>query len=119
MPPLAPPPLSLSGVTLDAGTKTVAAVAGAATLAKMAGVVTSEALSTAAGATYALTLTNTNVAAGDQVFASVSLGTATTGMPAVTTTKANAGSVVITVQNLHASAALNGTIKIAFFILKN
>jgi hypothetical protein len=116
---LSPPPLGVLGFSLDSGTKTVAAVAGAATLAKMAGVVTSEALTTAAGTTYTLTLTNSNVAAGDQVFASVSLGTATTGMPTITTTKAGAGSVVIVVQNVHASAALNGTIKIAFFVLKN
>lgn len=85
----------------------------------MAGVVTSEALTTAAGATYTLTITNSDIAAADQVFASVSLGTATTGMPAVATVAPGAGSVVIVVQNIHASAALNGTIKVAFLVVKN
>lgn len=118
---LAQSPATLRPTTLaiDSGTKTATAVAGAATLAKGSGVVTSEALTTAAGATYTLTLTDTQIAAADQVFASVALGTATTGTPAVTTVKPAAGSVVIIVQNVHASAALNGTIKIAFMTLKN
>src|ERR1700747_463185 len=106
-------------IQLSTGTKTATATSGAATLAKDAGVITSEALTTAAGATYTLTLTDTEIAAADQVFASVQLGSATTGMPAITTVTPGAGSVVIVVQNVHASAALNGTIKIAFMVLKN
>jgi hypothetical protein len=108
-------PFSLA---IDSGTKTAAATAGAATLAKGSGVITSEALTTAAGATYTLTLTNTAIAATDIVFASVANGTATTGTPVVTTVKPAAGSVVIIVQNIHASAAVNGTLKIAFAVLK-
>ncbi|MDB5733346.1 MAG: hypothetical protein JWQ03_3241 [Variovorax sp.] len=104
---------------LDSGTKTAAATAGAATLNKSAGVITSEALTTAAGATYTLTLTDSAIAAADQVFASVALGTATTGMPVITTVKPAAGSVVIILQNIHASAALNGTVKVSFAVLKN
>lgn len=114
-----PPNATFSAIHLDTGTKTAAATTGAATLNKMSGVITSEALSTAAGATYTLTLTNSNVAAADIVFADVYLGTATTGMPSVTTVTPGAGSAVIIVQNLHASAPINGTIKIPFFILKN
>lgn len=113
------PPLRPLMFAIDSGTKTATATAGAATLAKSAGVVTSEALTTAAGATYTLTLTNTTIAAADQVFASIALGTATTGVPVVTTVKEAAGSVVIVVQNIHASAALNGTIRIKFAVLKN
>ena len=113
------PDATVSRIHVDTGTKTATATAGAATLAKMAGVITSEALTTIAGATYTLTLTNTDVAAADQVFASVQLGTATTGMPTVTTVTPAAGSVVIIVQNIHASAALNGAIKISFLVAKN
>ena len=108
-----------ASLKVDTGTKTATAVAGAATLNKNAGVVTSEALTTAAGATYTLTVTDSAVAAADQVTASVQLGTATTGMPAVATVTPAAGSLVIIVQNIHASAALNGTIKIAFVVHKN
>lgn len=99
---------------VDTGTKTAAATAGAATLNKNSGVITSEALTTAAGASYTLTLTNSVIAATDQVFASVQYGTATTGSPAVVTVTPGAGSVVIVVQNISAATALNGTIKIAF-----
>lgn len=116
---LAPPPITVYGIQLDTGTKTAAATAGAATLNKAAGVITSEALTTAAGATYTLTLTDSAIAAADQVFASVAMGTSTTGLPAITTVTPAAGSVVIVVRNAHASAALNGTIKIAFHGLKN
>lgn len=104
---------------LDTGTKIATATGGAATLAKSAGVITSEALSTAAGATYTLTLTNSTIAAADQVFASVAYGTATAGEPVVTRVTPGAGSVVIIVQNVHSANALDGTIKIAFMVLKN
>lgn len=114
-----PAPGSFSQVQIDQGTKTATATAGAATLNKDAGVITSEALSTAQGAAYTLTLTNSSIAATDQVMASVSLGTATTGTPAIATVKPAAGSVVIVVQNISASAALNGTIKVAFVVFKN
>jgi len=99
---------------LDAGT--ASAVAGAATVSKQAGVVTSEALTTAAGATYTLTLTNTLVAATSIVLASVSDGTNSQGTLTVGKITPGAGSVTIGVRNAHATEALNGTIKIAFAV---
>jgi hypothetical protein len=115
---LASPPLIIHELSLSGGTKTATAVAGAVTLAKSSGVITSEALTTAAGATYTLTITNSLIAATDQVYASVALGTSTTGMPTVATVKPGAGSVVIVFQNIHASAALNGTLRISYMLLK-
>lgn len=106
-------------LAIGSGTKTATATAGAATLSKGSGVITTEALTTVAGASYTLTLTNTTIAATDMVFASVALGTATTGSPAITSVKPGAGSVVIVVQNLHASAVFNGTLKIAFVSFEN
>ena len=114
-----PEPATVSALHLDTGTKTATASSGAATLNKMAGVVTSEALTTAAGAEYTLTLTDSDIAAADQVFASVSNGTSTAGTPAIATVTPSAGQAVIVVQNIHATAAFNGTIKIAFAVLKN
>lgn len=123
-----PPPLGAtapntvvgSSLKSDSGTKTAAATAGAATLNKTAGVITSEALTTAAGATYTLDITNSTAATADQVFASVQYGTATAGSPAVTTVStATAGHVIIVVQNIHASAALDGTIKVSYLVMKN
>ena len=100
--------------SIDNGTKTATATAGAATLHKAAGVITSESITTAAGATYTLTLTNNTMTASDQVMASVAYGTATTGSPMIMRVTPAAGSCVFVVQNIHASAALNGTIKIAY-----
>lgn len=111
--------LAPTSLTVDSGTKTATATAGAATLNKNAGVITSESLTTASGAEYTLTLTNSAVAAADQVFASVQNGTNTTAMPYITTVAPAAGSVVIKVRNGHASVALNGTVKVAFFVVKN
>lgn len=103
-------------ISPDTGTAT--ATAGAATLTKVAGKITSEALTTAAAATYTLTLTDTEIEATDLVFASVAYGTSTTGTPAIARVTPSAGSCVIVVQNIHASAALNGTIVISFFVVK-
>jgi hypothetical protein len=103
---------------LDNGTRTATATAGAATLAKTSGVITTEALTTAAGATYTLTLTNSKIAAADQVYVSVANGTNTAGMPVVCTVTPAANSVVIVLQNIHSADALNGTLKISFALLK-
>lgn len=110
---------TFSALHVDTGTKTATAASGAATLSKMAGVITTESLTTAAGADYTLTLTNSDVAAADQVFASVYSGSSTAGTPAVTTVKPASGSVVIVIQNIHATAAFNGTLIISFLVVKN
>lgn len=99
----------------DSGTAT--ATAGAATLAKYGGVITTEALTTAAAAVYTLTITNTKAAAGQIVMASVTDGTNTQGAPVVVRVTPSASSLVIKVKNVHASEALNGTLKIAYAIL--
>lgn len=97
---------------------TATAAAGAATLNKSAGVITSEALTTAAGADYALTLTSSKIAAGDMVFASVDNGTNTTEGLSVQRVSPSAGQAIIRVRNTHATVALNGTIKVSFLVIK-
>ena len=96
---------------------TASATAGAATLNAIAGVITSESITTAAGSEYTLTLTNSKISAADIVLAAVLNGTNTTAGIAVTTVTPAAGSVVIKVKNTHASSALNGTIKVAFVVV--
>ena len=65
-----PPNATVSQFHLDTGTKTATATAGAATLNKMSGTVTSESLTTAAGATYTLTVTDRGSAGhGDHGYA--------------------------------------------------
>ena len=102
---------------LGVRTGTATAAAGAATLNAESGVITSESLTTAAAAEYTLTLTNSKVAAGDVVVASVATGTNTKAPIYVTEVVPAAGSVVIKVRNDNA-AALDGTIKIAFVVFK-
>ena len=101
-----------SGAAITTGTAT--ATAGAATLNTDQGIITSESLTTAAAAAYTLTLTDSKIAATDQIYASVANGTNTQGIPIVGRCTAGAGSATILVYNLHASQALNGTIKISF-----
>lgn len=102
-------------VTMTNGT----AVAGAVTVAGQEGKITSEALTTAQNAIYTLTITNSAIAAADIVLASVANGTNTQGSPVVTRIQPAAGSVVILVANLHASAqALNGTIVVSYVVMK-
>ena len=97
------------------GSGTATATAGAATLNNRFGRVTSEALTTAQNAVYTLTITNSAITADDLVMVSVANGTNTQGTPTVTRVQPAAGSLVILISNLHASAqALNGTIVVSF-----
>lgn len=107
--------LSIDGnLILNGGTAT--GTSNASTLNNKAGVITTESVTTAAGATFTETITNSAVAAADICFASVT--TAGTGTPAVTKVTPAAGSLVVIVQNIHASAAFNNTLKIAFACFK-
>ena len=109
--------VTADGLKVGTGTKTASATAGAATLNKPSGVITSEALTTAAAATYTLTLTNSEIAATSQVLVTVGNGTNSAGLPVLATVTPASGSVVIVVRNAHAANALNGTIKVAFVVL--
>lgn len=106
------------GGTINADSSTATATAGAATLSKMAGVVTSEGLTTAAAAAYTLTLTNTVIAATDLVFVSVANGTNSAGIPVVGRVTPGSGSCTILIENQHGADAFNGTIKISFLVIK-
>lgn len=104
-------------IKLDTGTKTATASGGAATLNKSSGIITSEALTTAAGSDYTLVLTNSVIAAGDNALVSVdSNGSA--GLPLLYSAKCTSNTLTVIVRNAHASAAFNAAIKIGFAILK-
>lgn len=96
---------------------TANATGGAATLNKQVCLITSEALVTAIGAIYTLTLTNSKVAATSTVLPSVYLGTATTGTPQIVDVKPAGGSVVIRVKNIDGANAFNGTIKVTLVVI--
>ena len=107
--------MAVQGLATEIGTAT--ASSGAATVNDLVFQVTSEALSTAAAAEYTLTVTNSKVAAGDIVLASVDAN-GSAGTPAICGCSVSANTVVITVSNVHASAAFDGAIKINGFVIK-
>ena len=108
---------NFSQVEVDFGTAT--STAAAATINKQTGLVTTEALTTAAGSTYTFTLTNSAINASSLVFVTVGKGTASAGEPVVQFVTPAAGSAVILIRNVSAAAALNGTITIGFKVLNS
>ncbi len=110
---------TFGSIKVDTGTKTATAVAGAATLNKNSGVITTEALTTAGLADYTLTLTNSAIGATDAVLFSIQNGTNSAGDPVTGVATVSAGQVIFIVRNAHATSALNGTLKIGFMTLKN
>ncbi len=100
-------------VDMVAGTAT--STAGAATINNQSGVITTEALTTAAGGTYTMVLTNSLVTASSIVQPIVGRGTNTAcGLVPITVTP-TAGSVTMIFQNVGLTA-LNGTLKIGFTV---
>lgn len=93
------------------------ASAGAVTQNTLCGRVTSEALTTAAAGEYTLTITNSLITANSVVMASAGLGTSTAGTPGIGGVTPAAGSLVITVTNLHSANAFNGTIVINYMVV--
>lgn len=93
---------------------TATAVAGAAILDASVGVITTESLTTAAAATYTLTLTNSVAIVGSAVQATIGNGTNSTAGTVISAT-ASLGAVTFAVTNVSA-AALNGTLLISYSI---
>jgi len=87
-----------------------------ATLANRFGKLTTAALTTAAAATHVITLTCVGVKAGDLALGSVTLGTATTGEPIVAQMVCATDTVTITVKNVAAAAAVNGTLVVTYAV---
>lgn len=97
-------------------TGNVTGASGASTLNEEAGIITTEALTTANAATYTETLTNSFIKAASELIITVMNGTNTVEPPEVSGYVCSAGSVVITLLN-SAGAALNGTLKIQFEVI--
>lgn len=117
-------PPKLKGLTMvagaallaeDAGTDTAVGTGGTstATVSKQSGVITSGAITTAAAADHVMTVTNTLVTATSKIVASIHKN-GSTGWPVITSIEPGAGSFVIRITNMHASAAFNAALKIAF-----
>lgn len=108
--------LNTNGSVAFGATGTATASAGAVTLNQQLGVITSESLTTAAGSAYTLTLTNSMIASTSRIFVSFSNGTNSQGTLALGEVTPSSGSATIVIRNIHASQALNGTIKVTFLV---
>jgi hypothetical protein len=97
-----------ASINLDSGSATDAGAG--VTINKMACVVTSQSLSTAAGSKDSITVTNSLVTATSIISCSVQGGSYTTGIPYPTVRSIGAGSFILDINNTHPSAALNGTV---------
>lgn len=104
------------GGTINADSGTVTLSTNAGTVSKMAGVITTESLTTAAAAGQDLTITNTLCATTSILLVTRTGGTSTTGTPVIKAVP-GAGSFVITLDNKHASAAFNGTFILSFLLI--
>ena len=89
----------------------------AVTLNKQSGVITTDTLLTVAGAEYSLTLTNSLIAATSKVFVSMTGNNISSGIPMVWAVVPSAGSAIIYLRNIHASATLNSWVKLSFLVL--
>ena len=90
--------------------------ANAVTASGNAGVITTSALTTAGGATYAITWTNTKITATSVISLTIQGGTNTTQNITFKCVP-GAGSAALTIYNLTAATALNGTILIGYSVL--
>lgn len=108
-------PAYLGAINVDVRTGTAAS--NAVTLNWEAFKITSESLTTAAGAEYACTMTNNKVAADSIVLYSCGNGTNTQWTVACGQARVSNGSCVLSITNTHASEALNGTITISGIII--
>lgn len=90
--------------------------ANAVTASGLAGVITTSALTTAGGASYAITWTNTFIAAGSTILLTLMGGTNTVKNITLEAT-AGAGSSTLTIYNNTAATALNGTLIIGYEVL--
>src|ERR1043165_7106901 len=95
----------------------VTSAAGAVTNNHTGSVITTEALTTAAGGDYTFTLTNANVYPDSVPQITVGNGTNTTVPTIVHSVAVSAGSLTFKVRNAHASVALNGTLKLFVSLL--
>ncbi len=104
--------LSDSGIATASGTGGTSTV----TLSKQNGVITTDAITTAAGAAHVITVTNTLVAATSRILVTLDKN-GSAGTPVITSVTPGSGSFTVEISNLHASAAVNAALKVHFLVL--
>lgn len=83
----------------------------------VAGETTSGSLTTAAGATASLTITNAAIVATSKLSVSIKNGTNSAGTPELVSVTPGTGSATVVVKNDHATDAFNGTLKLEYIVV--
>lgn len=107
-----------AGGTIDGDTGTGTCTSNAVTISKMAGIVTTESLTTAGGASQAIVITNTTVAAGDIILIGRQGGGNSATQNYSINAVATSNTITATIYNNTAATALNGTIIFSFLVIK-
>lgn len=81
-----------------------------------AAVVTTDSLSTAAGASQTITINDSLATSGSEVLVTRNGGTNSAGTPVIKAVP-GAGTITLTIQNAHASAAFNGTLVLGVLVV--
>jgi len=100
---------------LNKGTATISGTPGTVTLNKQAGVLTTPSLTTAAGFTYVITLTDSYISSNSVIVTTYAGGTNTVTNLAISAVAGN-GTATITIFNQDPLSAFNGTIIFSFAI---
>lgn len=121
--------IAASGLVTLAGTSTMSAgsqlilakvngteAANAVTASGNAGLITTSALTTAAGSSYAITWTNTHITSASSVIVQIAGGTNTVES-VVTKVTPGSGSATFTIYNVGPTNALNGTLLFSYIVL--
>lgn len=111
-------PIIGAGMTIDLDSAPASLTSHAVTLTKYAGVITTEALTTAGGASQAFVLTLTGAAATDLCFVQRAGGTNSATQNFTLSAIMTSNTCTVTVTNNTAATALNGTLIFNLWILK-
>ncbi len=107
-----------AGAVFNADTGTDTCISNACTINKMVGRVTTESLTTAAGAAQPITINNSQAAVGDFVLVTVNGGTNTRLNAAIAATVSGTGVITAVLVNNEPTNAFNGTAIFTFFLIK-
>jgi len=100
----------------EAAPSTGTAVSNAVTISALKGIITTESLTAAAGATTTITVTNDQVEANSLVLITGQYASASAGIPVFRLGTVSAGSFTVLITNTHGSSALNAVAKIHFVV---
>jgi hypothetical protein len=95
----------------------ITSITTAVSVTAQAGIITTVSATTAADSATQFTVNHPDVNANSVVFANIMNYAGSAGLPSLYIDNPSTGSFVVTIQNHHASAALNGALKISYLIL--